>query len=105
MYALGFFLQMNRYVEENSQYWHPNHSVQVKEIENMNKMKMVLFVNHKMNFQNFLEKMNRRTELMLALKVIFEDLGIRYHLLPQEVQISHVPATSTPAIPSRISVL
>ena len=56
----------------------------------MNKMKMALFVNHKMNFQDFLQKMNRRTELMLALKKIFEDVGIKYHLLPQELHISYI---------------
>lgn len=92
-----------RYIVENSHYWHRDHSVQIKEIENMNKMKMVLFVNHKMNFQNYLEKMNRRTELMLGLKEIFEILGIRYHLLPQEVHIGYVgslaPATLIHAMP------
>lgn len=85
-------------------HWHPDHSVQIKEIENMNKMKMVLFVNHKINFQEYLEKMNRRTTLMLALKQIFEDLNIKYHLLPQQVQLTHYNASSSilPAPPPRV---
>lgn len=57
----------------------------VKEIENVNKIKMVLFFNHTMNFQDFGEKSRRRTDLVLEMKRIFEELGISYDLLPQQV--------------------
>ncbi|CAA2957238.1 mechanosensitive ion channel 10-like [Olea europaea subsp. europaea] len=75
------------YLEKNPQEWHPNHSVVVKEIENMNKIKMALFFNHTMNFQDFSEKNRRRTELVLEMKALFEELNIRYDLLPQEVNL------------------
>lgn len=66
----------------------------VKEIENVNKIKMALFFNHTMNFQDYAEKNRRRTELVLELKKIFEELHIRYDLLPQEVLLVK-PATTT----------
>lgn len=61
--------------------------MQVKEIEDVNKMKMVLYVTHTINFQNSGERSNRKAELIFELKKIFEEIGIMYHLLPQEVQI------------------
>ncbi|GER35384.1 mechanosensitive ion channel domain-containing protein [Striga asiatica] len=76
-----------KYLENNPQHWHPNHSVVVKEIENVNKIKMALFINHTMNFQDFSEKSRRRTSLVLETKKIFEELDIRYELLPQEVRL------------------
>lgn len=76
-----------RYLERTSQYWHPNHTVVVKEIENMNKIKMALYFNHTMNFQNFGEKNKRRTELILEMKKMFDELNIKYDLLPQEVHL------------------
>ncbi|KAG9132600.1 hypothetical protein Leryth_023062 [Lithospermum erythrorhizon] len=79
--------KIKNYLEKNSQHWHPNHSVVVKEIENVNKIKMVLFMNHTMNFQDFPEKNRRRTTLVLEMKKMFEELGIRYDLLPQEVHL------------------
>ena len=79
-----------RYLERNPQYWHPNHGLVVKEIENVNKIKMGLYVTHTMNFQEFGEKNKRRTELVMELKKIFEELNIRYSLLPQGVHISHI---------------
>ncbi|KAK8535319.1 hypothetical protein V6N12_056841 [Hibiscus sabdariffa] len=70
--------------------WHPGHLVVVKEIENVNKLKMALFCRHTMNFQDFIEKNRRRTELVLELKRIFEELGIQYNLLPQHVNLNQV---------------
>lgn len=63
--------------------------MQVKDIEEVNKMNMALYVNHTINFQNYAERNNRRSELMLELKKIFEELGIKYNLLPQEVHLSY----------------
>lgn len=79
--------KIKRYLEKTPQYWHPNHSVVVKEIENMNKIKMAVFFNHTMNFQNYGEKNRRRTELILEMKKMFDDLNIKYDLLPQEVHL------------------
>ncbi|KAK2994018.1 hypothetical protein RJ640_018775 [Escallonia rubra] len=79
--------KIKKYLEKNYQYWHPNHNVVVKEIENVNKIKIALFFNHTMNFQEYGEKNRRRSELVLEIKKIFEDLKIKYNLLPQEVNL------------------
>lgn len=79
--------KIKKFLEKTPQHWHPNHNVVVKEIENVNKIKMALFFNHTMNFQNFAEKSRRKTDLVLEMKRIFEELNIRYDLLPQEVHL------------------
>ncbi|CAI9095910.1 OLC1v1031947C1 [Oldenlandia corymbosa var. corymbosa] len=79
--------KIKNYLESNPAYWHPNHNVVVKEIENVNKIKMALYFNHTMNFQNFPEKNRRRSELILEMKKIFDELDIKYDLLPQEVHL------------------
>ncbi|XP_020536366.1 mechanosensitive ion channel protein 10 isoform X2 [Jatropha curcas] len=87
--------KIKKFLEKNPQHWHPNHSVVVKEIENVNKLKMALYCSHTMNFQEFGEKNKRRTELVLEIKKIFEELNIRYYLLPQQVHLSHIGSEST----------
>ncbi|XP_057799691.1 mechanosensitive ion channel protein 10-like isoform X2 [Salvia miltiorrhiza] len=79
--------EIKRYLERNHHHWHPNHNVVVKEIESMNKIKMVVFFNHTMNFQDYGEKSRRRTGLVLEMKRIFEELRIGYDLLPQQVHL------------------
>lgn len=74
-------------MEKNKLHWHENHSIVVSEIENVNKIKIALIVNHKMNFQDYGEKTRRKTELVLELKRIFEELNIKYNLIPQEVHL------------------
>lgn len=75
-------------------HWHPDHSVVVREIENMNKIQMALYINHTMSFQDYGERNNRRTELMIEMKKIFEELNIKYNLLPQAVHITGSEAAS-----------
>jgi hypothetical protein len=79
-----------RYLESKPQHWRPGHNVVVKEIENVNKMKMALIVTHTINFQNYGDRNSHRSELILELKKIFEELGIKYQLLPQEVHLRYV---------------
>ncbi|KAL0323718.1 UNVERIFIED_CONTAM: Mechanosensitive ion channel protein 10 [Sesamum calycinum] len=45
--------KIKKYLEKNPQHWHPNHNMVVKEIENVNKIKMALYFNHTMNFQDY----------------------------------------------------
>ncbi|GAB2276514.1 hypothetical protein Dimus_011234 [Dionaea muscipula] len=82
--------RIKMYLEQNLNFWHPQHNMVVKEIENVNKIKMALFVNHTINFQDFAEKNRRRSELVLELKKIFEELDIKYNLLPQEISIRNM---------------
>lgn len=69
--------------------------MQVKEIVDVNKMIIALYVTHTINFQNVGEAGNRRSDLLVELKKILEELGIIYRLLPQEVQISYVESGIT----------
>lgn len=58
------------------------------------RLKLVLGLTHTMNYQNFGEKTSRRSELMLEMKRLFEDLQVDYHLPPQEVQLKSVDGSS-----------
>ncbi|MQL96814.1 hypothetical protein Taro_029484 [Colocasia esculenta] len=88
--------RIKSYIDSKPQHWHPKHSVVVKEIINVNKINMALYVLHTMNHQNIPEKNARKTELMLELKKIFEELSIRYKLLPQQVHLSYTEPTMPP---------
>ncbi|PON46343.1 Mechanosensitive ion channel [Parasponia andersonii] len=82
--------KLKKYIEKTPQHWHPTHSVVVLEIENVNKLKMALYVNHTITFQEYGERNRRRTELVMEVKRIFEELGIKYYLLPQTVHLNQI---------------
>ncbi|OAY24342.1 mechanosensitive ion channel protein 10 [Manihot esculenta] len=76
------------YIESKPSCWNPKHTVVVKEIEQANSLKMALYVKHTINHQNYSERSIRISELLLEMKKIFENLGINYHLLPQEIHLT-----------------
>ncbi|XP_030551926.1 mechanosensitive ion channel protein 10-like [Rhodamnia argentea] len=88
--------QVKKYLESKPNYWKKEHSVVVKEIEDVNKLKMGLFVTHTINFQNPGDRSSRRSELVLELKRIFEEVGIKYRLLPQELQVGYAGSAAWP---------
>nr|WGO49551.1 mechanosensitive ion channel protein B071963 [Torenia fournieri] len=101
LYGLDTSPEVCLYLESKPQHWSPNHSVQIKEIVDVNKMNMALYVTHTINFQNSGERGNRRSDLVFQLKKIFEELGIKYRLLPQELQIiNYVTTPTTSASPT-----
>jgi len=68
----------------------------VKEIEALNKLQMALCVKHTINHQNYGERNMRLTELILEMKKIFENLGIKYRLLPQEIHLTQFNIDNSP---------
>ncbi|KAJ8762723.1 hypothetical protein K2173_012215 [Erythroxylum novogranatense] len=82
------------YIESKPKHWSPKHSVTVKEIEEVDKMRLTLSVQHTMNHQNYGEKSSRRSELVFELKKIFDNLGIKYHLLPREIHVTQLNMTN-----------
>ncbi|OAY68002.1 Mechanosensitive ion channel protein 10 [Ananas comosus] len=88
--------KIKAYIESKPTHWQPNHSIVVKDIVNVNKMNMTLYVQHTINFQNISEKNGRRSDLVLELKKIFEELSIQCHLPPHQVQLSHVGSNPLP---------
>ncbi|KAF4382198.1 hypothetical protein G4B88_011527 [Cannabis sativa] len=75
--------KIKKYIEKTPSHWGPTHSVVVLDIEDVNKLKMALNVTHTMNFQDFNEKNRRRSELVIEIKQIFEELGIKCCVQPE----------------------
>ncbi|KAM7507438.1 hypothetical protein LguiA_017891 [Lonicera macranthoides] len=86
--------RVKKYLERTPHHWHPNHCIVVKEIENVSSIKMAINFSHTMNFQDYGEKTRRRSELVLEVKRIFEELHIIYTLLPQEVVLIKPESTT-----------
>lgn len=76
-----FALYLVRYIEAKPNHWHSDPLIMVKEIEDENKLKMAVYCIHTMNFQDLRGKNKRRTELVMEMKKIFEELNVKYTLL------------------------
>ncbi|KAF8023449.1 hypothetical protein BT93_F0833 [Corymbia citriodora subsp. variegata] len=81
--ALRGKIKAFRYLDSQPKNWNPGQRVVVKEIVDANHLKMALHVTHTMSYQNATERTGQRSELVLELKKILEELRLKYRALPQ----------------------
>ncbi|MCO5573233.1 hypothetical protein L7F22_027002 [Adiantum nelumboides] len=77
-----------KYIAAKSNHWSRDVNLVVKEIENNNKMKVELLLNHTINYNapgN--ERQIRRSELILEMQKMLQELEFAYHLPVQEVRL------------------
>ncbi|KAL3747155.1 hypothetical protein ACJRO7_016005 [Eucalyptus globulus] len=72
--------KIREYIERKPKHWHRDHSVEFKgiaEVDNSKVLKMALHVTHTLDFQEVMERTKRRSELVLELKKIFDELHLK----------------------------
>lgn len=68
------------FLQSENREFNTNVNLHVQEVENTNRFKLMLFLDHKSNWQDMLKRWNRRTKFYLALKDALTELQIRYTL-------------------------
>ncbi|XP_015571677.2 mechanosensitive ion channel protein 9 [Ricinus communis] len=70
--------KIKEYLKKNSRYWLEEHSLQFKGIESeQNKLTVALHVNHTISFHYATQRGKRRSQLVLGITKILDDLRIR----------------------------
>ncbi|GLT81120.1 hypothetical protein SLA2020_525240 [Shorea laevis] len=79
--------KIESYMKESNDWNHkPEPSVFVKDFDDANGIKMIIYFAHAANFQKYVEiRYKQRSELILKLKEIMEQLEIKYHIVSVRV--------------------
>ncbi|ORX91278.1 hypothetical protein K493DRAFT_355787 [Basidiobolus meristosporus CBS 931.73] len=88
--------RINAFLQANSRDYIPGIKVHIAEMTRTNLMKLYFFMEYKGNWQDGGRRWERRTRFMFALQENIIEVGIKYYLPPQPVQIQ-------PALGSRSS--
>ncbi|BBM98050.1 mechanosensitive ion channel protein 4/5/6/7/8/9/10 [Marchantia polymorpha subsp. ruderalis] len=88
--------RMTKYIESLPQFWYPVFRIVCKDIEDSTRMKMALWVQHHLNYQESGERWQRRSNMILHMKTQLQDLGIGFHLPRQEITVTGVPVLDVP---------
>jgi hypothetical protein len=76
-----------RYIRAKANHWNSDYTLNVLQMSEGERMKLSLGMKHTMNYQDMGEIVKRRSELLLEVKFVLQELGIEYHLPAQEVHI------------------
>ncbi|CAO1629902.1 unnamed protein product [Parajaminaea phylloscopi] len=78
-----FRRRLRAWIKENDREWGGGLEVNYNTITNQNAVDLVIAFEHKESFQRWGERWSRRTKLMRQIKLVAEELGIKYSLPPQ----------------------
>ncbi|KAK4490241.1 hypothetical protein RD792_000901 [Penstemon davidsonii] len=96
--------RITSYVDNNSDHWHPEPMIVMRNIEDLNRMSWSVWLTQKMNFQDMGERWTRRALLVEEMVKIFRELDIEYRLLPCDVNVRNMPALTSTRVPSNWTV-
>ncbi|XAR64233.1 hypothetical protein NMG60_11024499 [Bertholletia excelsa] len=89
-----------RYIQNKSDFWYPDPMIVLRDMEDMNRLKISLWLSHRMNFQDMGERWSRRAVLVEEMIKTFKELDIEYRMLPVDVNVRTLPAVSSNWLPS-----
>ncbi|XP_052202971.1 mechanosensitive ion channel protein 8-like isoform X1 [Diospyros lotus] len=92
--------RITKYVDSKSDHWYPAPMIVLRDVEDMNRLKISVWLSHRMNFQDMGERFTRRALLVEEMIKIFRDLDIEYRMLPLDVNVRNMPAVNTNRVPS-----
>ncbi|GJS30276.1 mechanosensitive ion channel protein 6-like protein [Tanacetum coccineum] len=92
--------RITSYVENKNEHWHPAPSILVRDVEDLNRVNISIWLFHRMNFQNMLERWKRRGLLLEEMIKIFKDLDIEYRMLPVDINVRKMPTLDSNRLPS-----
>ncbi|TKY75292.1 Mechanosensitive ion channel protein 8 [Spatholobus suberectus] len=88
------------YIERKNEHWHVDPMVIMKDVEDLNKLNMSVWLTHKMNYQDIKERWNRRAQLIEEMIKVFRELDVEYRLLPIDVNVRNLPPLLSNKLPS-----
>ncbi|KAI3730312.1 hypothetical protein L1987_61481 [Smallanthus sonchifolius] len=88
------------YVEKKSNHWKPRPIIELRDVEDLNRLKISAWLSHRMNFQDMGERWKRRALLVEEMIKIFKDLDIEYRMLPLDINVRYIPELTSNRFPS-----
>ncbi|KAK9071804.1 hypothetical protein SSX86_008233 [Deinandra increscens subsp. villosa] len=88
------------YIEKKSDHWYPAPLIVVRDVEDMNRLKISIWLSHRMNFQDMGERWQRRALLVEETIKIFRDLDIEYRMLPVDINVRNMLTLTSNRLPS-----
>ncbi|XP_062163677.1 mechanosensitive ion channel protein 8-like [Alnus glutinosa] len=88
------------YIESKNEHWHTAPMVIMRDVIDMNKLMLSVWLTHKMNYQDMGERWARRALLIEEMIKVFRELDIEYRMLPLDVNIRNMPPLISNRLPS-----
>ncbi|KAI4367377.1 hypothetical protein MLD38_023120 [Melastoma candidum] len=87
------------YIENKKEHWCSSPTVILTELKDLNRVKLAVWLRHKMNHQNMGEKWVRRALVVEEMVRIFRELDLQYRMLPLDINVKNMPPMTSTRMP------
>ncbi|KAF2286156.1 hypothetical protein GH714_011169 [Hevea brasiliensis] len=91
--------RITSYVENKKEHWHPSPIIIFRDVEDLNSVRIAVWLLHRMNHQDMGERFSRRALLLEEIFKFFKELDIQYRLLPLDINVRTLPPVSSERVP------
>ncbi|XP_023512518.1 mechanosensitive ion channel protein 6-like isoform X2 [Cucurbita pepo subsp. pepo] len=88
------------FIEGKKEHWCPAPLIILKDVEELNRMRIAIWLTHRMNHQDMGERWTRRAFLVEELVKIFQELDLQYRLLPLNINVCSLPPVNSTRLPA-----
>ncbi|XP_060176241.1 mechanosensitive ion channel protein 6-like [Lycium barbarum] len=92
--------RITSYIESKKDHWYPSPLVVLMNLEDLNRLKLSVWIRHRINHQDMGERWLRRAQLVEEMVKIFKELDIEYRLYPIDINIRGMPPITSNRVPS-----
>ncbi|XP_039065801.1 mechanosensitive ion channel protein 8-like [Hibiscus syriacus] len=82
------------YIVNRKDHWCADPMIVIKDLDELNRIKLAVWVTHKMNYQDIGERLERRSRLAEEMVNSFKEFDIQYRLFPIDVNVCNLPTSS-----------
>ncbi|KAJ0241883.1 Mechanosensitive ion channel protein 8 [Hirschfeldia incana] len=91
--------RISNYIDNKPEHWHPSAKIIVKNVEQLNMIRLVIWPDHRFNFQDILERWDRRSVLVEEIIKILIELDIEYRFYPIGINVKAMPTVVSSRVP------
>uniref|UniRef100_A0A6N2LYG0 Mechanosensitive ion channel MscS domain-containing protein n=1 Tax=Salix viminalis TaxID=40686 RepID=A0A6N2LYG0_SALVM len=92
--------RISSYIESKRDHWYPSPMIIFKDVEDLTRVRVAVWVTHRMNHQDMGERFVRRSLLLDEMMKIFRELDIQYRLLPLDINVRALPPVMSDRLPA-----
>ncbi|RZC66818.1 hypothetical protein C5167_010506 [Papaver somniferum] len=92
--------QLTAFIEGKREHWYPSPMIVVRDVDDLNRLKISVWLTHRMNHQDMGERWVRRALVVEEMVKVLRELDIEYRMLPLDVNVRNMPGFSSQRLPS-----
>ncbi|EHA8590595.1 Mechanosensitive ion channel protein [Cocos nucifera] len=89
-----------KYMVNKNEHWYPDPSVVLRDVDDMNRLRISIWMRQRINFQDMGLRWARRELVLEELIRILREIDIEYRMLPLDVNVRDMPAVTSTRVPS-----